>query len=338
MASPRKPCKKCKKQIPAIALDCVFCGAKQEAPPLEELLPAALTRAKEAAARVEAQQAAGGNDMDFADSFATEPTLVGLKVSDLAALGIGAPQPSGGGGDHHSSDLGGGAQPASSRSVYGDPVEAPLTKPDSKPDSKKPETKPAPPSTKSTQITATIAPAADKRPAPITPGAAEATMRLAQTVAIGAGVVLLVLFFLPWGGATSWQLLENIGGRAFFRQFWYLVGGATLVATGALPLPQAFRTVAIAMLVAPFLIFGPIADGTGSLLGSVGFIILAIGGANEKYRRGASIAVAVVFAALLFLARGMEYLHAVGWVAAAAGLMAAQMISPWPSARRSTAS
>lgn len=286
MPSPRKPCKKCKKQIPAIALDCVFCGAKQEAPPLEELLPAALTRAKEVAAKVEAQAASGneGGTDDFADSFSTEPTLVGLKVADLAALGIGAPQPS-------KADP--AATPPPAKSVYGDPVEPYPTKPDAKSDAKPEATTPstpakpapkaepkqpqaakaAPPSTKITQAVPVFSgamPSAAEEPA-ADPGAAARALRVAQSVAIGAGFVMMVLFFLPWGGASSWQLIETLGGVAFMRQFWYLAGGLTLVAAGALPLPIGFRRVALVAFALPSVVAGP----GGSALSAIGWLAAA---------------------------------------------------------------
>lgn len=282
MPSPRKPCKKCKKQIPAIALDCVFCGAKQEAPPLEELLPAALTRAKEVAAKIEAQAASGGEagTDDFADSFSTEPTLVGLKVADLAALGIGAPQPS-------KADPAATAPPA--KSVYGDPVEPYPTKPEAKADAKpeakpdapakpsaepKPAPKAAPPSTKITQAVPVFtgaAAASANDDATADPGAAARALRVAQSVAIGAGFVMMVLFFLPWGGATSWQLIETLGGVAFMRQFWYLAGGLTLVAAGALPLPVGFRRVALVAFALPSVLAGP----GGSALSAIGWLAAA---------------------------------------------------------------
>lgn len=365
MASPRKPCKKCKKQIPAIALDCVFCGAKQEAPPLEELLPAALTRAKETAARVEAAQAeaqASGTDLssDFADSFSTEPTLVGLKVADLAALGIGAPQPSKSHQSESSSDslYGDPAPSNAAKSVFGDPVQPQQAKGT------------PPPSTKVTQAMQAVQPAPKAEPAdgkaaakakaePTKPeagkaaakveagksaeaGAAARPMPLSQTVSIGAGALLIVLFFLPWGGATSWQLLEHLGGRQFIRQFWYLAGGLTLVAAGGLPVPAQFRRVAIAAFAAPLVLGGftnGILGGILQLTALVGALLAA--SSERKLARNvvqSLYAIAgLAAAALVFVVPGHEMLHVVGWLAATAVVVSAARSSEWNLAARSTA-
>ena len=55
------------------------------------------------------------------------------------------------------------------------------------------------------------------------------------------GAFMILLFLLPWHGATSWQLLETLSGADFVRQLFYLAGGLVLVATAMLPLPFAFR-------------------------------------------------------------------------------------------------
>src|SRR2546427_808687 len=57
---------------------------------------------------------------------------------------------------------------------------------------------------------------------------------------IGGGV-LVALFFCPWHGVSSWQLLETLSGADFVRQLFYLTGGIVLLAAAVLPLPFVFR-------------------------------------------------------------------------------------------------
>jgi hypothetical protein len=56
-----------------------------------------------------------------------------------------------------------------------------------------------------------------------------------------AGAVMVALFFCPWHGVSSWQLLETLAGAEFVRQLFYLTGGIVLVACALLPLPFVFR-------------------------------------------------------------------------------------------------
>jgi hypothetical protein len=55
------------------------------------------------------------------------------------------------------------------------------------------------------------------------------------------GAVLVALFFCPWHGVSSWQLLETLSGADFVRQLFYLTGGIVLMACALLPLPFVFR-------------------------------------------------------------------------------------------------
>jgi hypothetical protein len=57
---------------------------------------------------------------------------------------------------------------------------------------------------------------------------------------IGGGV-LVALFFCPWHGVSSWQLLETLAGADFVRQLFYLTGGIVMMACALLPLPFVFR-------------------------------------------------------------------------------------------------
>ncbi len=79
---------------------------------------------------------------------------------------------------------------------------------------------------------------------------------------IGGGV-LIALFFCPWHGVSSWQLLETLAGAEFVRQLFYLTGGIVLAASALLPLPFAFRAaVGTAVAAMPVLLgAGGVIDG-----------------------------------------------------------------------------
>jgi hypothetical protein len=77
---------------------------------------------------------------------------------------------------------------------------------------------------------------------------------------IGGGV-MIALFFCPWHGVSSWQLLETLAGADFVRQLFYLTGGVVLVASALLPLPFAFRAF-VGALVAGM----PVLLGAGGVL------------------------------------------------------------------------
>ena len=77
---------------------------------------------------------------------------------------------------------------------------------------------------------------------------------------IGGGV-LIALFFCPWHGVSSWQLLETLAGADFVRQLFYLTGGIVLLACAILPLPFLFRA-AVGTVVAAM----PVLLGAGGII------------------------------------------------------------------------
>jgi len=73
--SAKKTCAACGKQIPDVAVVCVFCSAKQPTadPELAESTPETATAAATVAAA------------DVVSKHATDPTLIGIKASDVQA-------------------------------------------------------------------------------------------------------------------------------------------------------------------------------------------------------------------------------------------------------------
>jgi hypothetical protein len=61
---------------------------------------------------------------------------------------------------------------------------------------------------------------------------------------------------MPWHGVGSWQLLETLAGADFAQQFYYLAGGAVLLATAVLPVPTLFRAVVGAVVATLPLVLG----------------------------------------------------------------------------------
>jgi len=196
--SAKKTCAACGKQIPDVAVVCVFCSVKQPTADPELAEPTA------AAATVEATEVLSKHQ--------TDPTLIGIKASDVeAALADG-------GEAAHPPSTDGGTNGASS-----------------------------------TRPTATMAALTDATDASIPEPTVEAPTRRMPIVdvepwgglgrlimGIGGGV-LVALFFCPWHGASSWQLLETLAGADFVRQLFYLTGGIVLMACALLPLPFVFR-------------------------------------------------------------------------------------------------
>jgi hypothetical protein len=212
--SAKKACVSCGKQIPSVALVCVFCSAKQPSSDPELAEPAA-----------EAAQ--------LVSKHATDPTLIGLKASDVEA-------------------------------ALADKADAAADAPANGASS---QTRP----TAAMSAVAVEAPAAGEIPEPTveTPQRArrlplveaEPWGGLGRLIMGLGGAVLIALFFCPWHGASSWQLLETLAGADFVRQLFYLTGGVVLVAAALLPLPFAFRAV-VGTLVAAM----PVLLGAGGVI------------------------------------------------------------------------
>jgi hypothetical protein len=277
-----------------MALNCVFCSARQPPPDFGDLdvLKGAVERAKE--------QAAGGMFDEEAAS-ATEHTLVGLRIADLGAVKEAPKEPAPTNGSpapgqaRPSAPLARDATPEAKADVKTAPAEM-----------KAPVAVPSPVSTPPSR-----APSTDERPTREL-GAARPGLPWAQLgrgLMGSAGAVLVVLFFLPWHGVSSWRLLDVLAGADFVRQLFYLAGGLVLIATACLPLPFAFRAVVGAAVAAT-----PVVLGAGGVIDGWrgGIAALAILGlpathllrsrAQSSPAARALVAAAVAAVVLLYLA------------------------------------
>ena len=219
--SAKKNCAACGKQIPDVAVVCVFCSAKQPTADPE------LTETPAAAATVAATE--------IVSKHATDPTLIGIKASDVQAAieekkaegGQALPDnPTNGASTAHAAETA-TATAAASASAASASATAAVSAP------------------------AAAVPALGEIPEPIveppTPVRrnplieAEPWGGLGRLIMGIGGGVLIALFFCPWHGVSSWQLLETLAGADFVRQLFYLTGGIVLFACAILPLPFVFR-------------------------------------------------------------------------------------------------
>jgi hypothetical protein len=234
--SAKKNCVSCGKQIPSVALVCVFCSTKQPAPSLDDA-------------------------DDIVSLTATEPTMVGFKLADLS-----------GAREHGDKEAGPspGSNGAPTRPTGMVPPALEVTQSMSMPVvAATPE--PAAPTPSPTP--ATQAPAAEPAPStavdeveivvarPRRAFEAQPWASVGRLIMGIGGAVLVALFFCPWHGVSSWQLLETLAGADFVRQLFYLTGGVVLVASALLPLPFAFRAFIGAIVAAT-----PVLLGAGGVL------------------------------------------------------------------------
>jgi len=220
--SAKKNCAACGKQIPDVAVVCVFCSAKQPAADPELAEPAA---AEAAAATGEAAPAR------VSQSHQTDPTLLGIKASDVEAAlkdkPVAEPAPTVNGGSNGASAT---TMAKLAEATSQPPVESFAATPRATPvatgEGEIPE-----PTVEAPQITTKRIPIVE----------AEPWGGLGRLIMGIGGGVLIALFFCPWHGVSSWQLLETLAGADFVRQLFYLTGGIVLVASALLPLPFLFR-------------------------------------------------------------------------------------------------
>ena len=244
--SDKKTCVACAKQIPSVAVVCVFCSATQ--PSTDPELAQAPAPAPEPTPEAvdTAGPTAGGPSLAAQPSsqvskHATDPTLIGLRASDVAAEVAKAPN----GVDHRQSTVDSSAAPS-----VPEPTDEAVEEPAA------PEVRDARLSTVDAQLPA------------------EPWGPLGRLVMALGGAVLVALFFCPWHGVSSWQLLETLAGAEFVRQLFYLTGGIVLLAAAILPLPFVFRAT------------------VGTLVGAMP-VLLGAGGVLEGWR-GVVAALAVV--------------------------------------------
>jgi hypothetical protein len=229
----KKKCVGCGKQIPSVALDCVFCKAKQPAASSDDLY----------------------EEMDRPSMHKTDVTMVGMRFEDLAKAAAAQGEAK---AEARSEDV----KPTNGESANGEvhvPPQARLTGmmqavvvPDARP---APLLEPAPAvdkaETKAEPLPARAPAAPVERP----------FLGLARAVMGIGGAVMIALFFLPWHGVHSWRLLETLGGADFVRQLFYLTGGIVLAASALLPLPFVFRATIGALVAAT-----PVMLGAGGVL------------------------------------------------------------------------
>jgi hypothetical protein len=220
--SAKKNCAACGKQIPDVAVVCVFCSAKQPAADPELAEPAAAEAT--AATAVAAGETASAR---VSQSHQTDPTLLGIKASDVEAAlkdkAVSEPAPTVNGGSNGASAT---TMAKLAEATSQAPVEAPAATPMATGEGEIPE-----PTVEAPQITTKRIPMVE----------AEPWGGLGRLIMGIGGGVLIALFFCPWHGVSSWQLLETLAGADFVRQLFYLTGGIVLVASALLPLPFLFR-------------------------------------------------------------------------------------------------
>ena len=226
--SAKKTCVSCGKQIPGGAPVCVFCSTTQPSSDPDLAEPADGSASAQALSRS-----------------ATDPTLLGIKASDVAvalAEKTAEPAPSSANGT-----------PAATRPTAAMAVVSAIDEPAT--------------ATPTAAVPGTI-PDAVVEPPPPRPrlrrqlaGDVEPWGGLGRLIMGFGGAVLIALFFCPWHGVSSWQLLETLAGADFVRQLFYLTGGIVLLASALLPLPFAFRA-AVGALVAAM----PVLLGAGGVI------------------------------------------------------------------------
>jgi len=214
--SAKKNCAACGKQIPDVAVVCVFCSAKQPTADPELADPTAPPATAETAA---------AEPVGIVSKHHTDPTLVGIKASDVEAALADRPEnkpPATENGSNGAS----GAHPATTLAQLTEattPAAAPVAAREA---GEIPEPTVEPPISTTKRL-------------PIIE--AEPWGGLGRLIMGIGGGVLIALFFCPWHGVSSWQLLETLAGADFVRQLFYLTGGIVLVASALLPLPFVFR-------------------------------------------------------------------------------------------------
>ncbi len=252
--SAKKNCAACGKQIPDVAVVCVFCSAKQPTADPE------LGDAANGASDPPSGAATAAATESVVSKHATDPTLIGIKASDVKAAlqekidgQAAAPTENGSNGTsatHPTAVM--AAAPADGAAATA------------------PATASAPAATASASAaTASAAAAAEREAAEaaVEPSADTPIRRMPLVDAepwgglgrlimgIGGGV-LVALFFCPWHGVSSWQLLETLSGAEFVRQLFYLTGGIVLLACALLPLPFVFRAAVGAVVAATPVLLG----------------------------------------------------------------------------------
>jgi hypothetical protein len=300
----KKACVACGKQIPSVALDCVFCGAKQPVPRSLDAataevpaLQATAPRSPDAAtAEIPALQATPLVEASAASaSSATDPTLHGLKVDEAAPATFAQTRPT-----------------AAMQIISLPDVAASVAV--AAPD----RSSPSSPAGRAEQAVGTEP--GEARVQGPTPSRGETGVSgsppsgrvdawldddqpwsgLARCIMGLGGLVMIALFYLPWHGVSSWQLLETLGGAEFVRQLFYLTGGVILLATAVLPLPFVFRaTIGTVVAALPVLLgAGGVLDGWRGVVAGLAILGLPATHLLRSRAHGSQMARALVVAAV----------------------------------------
>jgi hypothetical protein len=225
--SAKKTCAACGKQIPDVAVVCVFCSAKQPTadPELADSAPETATAAATVAAT------------EMVSKHATDPTLIGIKASDVQAALDEKKDPPPATAEAPANGTSGAHAAAVAAA---------------------PELAARAPAAEIPEPTVEAPPIITRRLPMIE---AEPWGGLGRLIMGIGGGVLVALFFCPWHGVSSWQLLETLSGADFVRQLFYLTGGIVLFASAILPLPFVFRA-AVGTIVAAM----PVLLGAGGVI------------------------------------------------------------------------
>lgn len=226
--SAKKPCVACGKQIPTVSVVCVFCSAKQPATD---------------PALADGEVAAASPATDVVSAHATDPTLIGIRAADVQAA-LEDKKPDAAATEKAENGTNGTSATRPTAAIPIISAEAPAAA----------EATPALQRATEPSRSETV----DRRLATGDSYPWESLGRLIMGV---GGGVLIALFFCPWHGVSSWQLLETLAGADFVRQLFYLTGGIVLLASALLPLPFVFRA-AVGTMVAAM----PVLLGAGGLL------------------------------------------------------------------------
>lgn len=293
--SAKKTCAACGKQIPDVAVVCVFCSAKQPTADPELADPA--TGAATAAAAEATAEA-------MVSKHATDPTLIGIKASDVQAAladksdgqAATAPAENGSNGksaSHASAAMAAATQPAAATGATASSGAAAAS---------------GATAAMAATATATVEPGEETPVRRVPLVEAEPWGGLGRLVMGIGGAILVTLFFCPWHGVSSWQLLETLSGAEFVRQLFYLTGGIVLVACALLPLPFVFRSaVGAAVAAMPVLLgAGGVIEGWRGVVAALAILglpathLLRSRAQSSRAARGL-VVVAVLAVALLYV-------------------------------------
>jgi hypothetical protein len=281
----KKKCVACGKQIPALALDCVFCSARQPATSIDDgeelnrshteetmvgftmdqLLARSAAKDADEAGQTSPMLGVATREVDaVVGAIGAAPAESEAKLDEAAQKGIvpsqakltgmmpalrpediAAAQAAAGGVEERAPDAPSAANGSAAKSAAAH-AHAVAAAAD---DDDEPE------SIEIERPTTARPDAGRAAEPPVAAGAAFPFQRVGRTLMGIAGAVLLLLFLLPWHGVSSWQLLQSVGGADFVLHLFYLTGGVTLLLSALLPLPSGFRAlIGVAVAATPVLV------------------------------------------------------------------------------------